>query len=145
RLGGHLFLGHAETLHGMSKDYHLCHTHGTFYYQRKDAQLSDGASQCKVAPLVASDLDRSGDSAVAAVRALDSTWAKSWVTTIQDASDRIQTLTERSVAEPAPRTGDVPSSEVHAATQLKLAMELLEKERFSDALGLLGRLPAESE
>jgi chemotaxis protein methyltransferase CheR len=145
RPGGHLFLGHAETLRGMSQDYHLCHTHGTFYYQRKDAQLTDGASLCKLAPPVASDLDRSGDSAVAAIRALDSTWAKSWVRTIQDASDRIQTLAERSVAEPAPRTGDVPSSEVHTATQLQLAMELLEKERFSDALDLLGRLPAESE
>ena len=27
--GGHLFLGHAETLRGLSNDYHLCHTHDT--------------------------------------------------------------------------------------------------------------------
>lgn len=33
--GGYLFLGHAETLRGLSNDFHLCHTHGTFYYQRK--------------------------------------------------------------------------------------------------------------
>jgi chemotaxis protein methyltransferase CheR len=39
--GGHLFLGHAETLRGLSNDYHLRHTHGTFYYQRKNTQ-SDG-------------------------------------------------------------------------------------------------------
>lgn len=32
--GGYLFLGHAETLRGVTHDYHLCHTHGTFYYQR---------------------------------------------------------------------------------------------------------------
>ncbi|MGH8471830.1 MAG: CheR family methyltransferase, partial [Gammaproteobacteria bacterium] len=32
--GGTLFLGHAETLRGLSQDYHLRHTHGTFYYQR---------------------------------------------------------------------------------------------------------------
>ena len=37
--GGYLFLGHAETLRGLSSDFHLCHTHGTFYYQRK----SEGA------------------------------------------------------------------------------------------------------
>ena len=30
--GGYLFLGHAETLRGLSHGFHLCHTHGTFYY-----------------------------------------------------------------------------------------------------------------
>ena len=33
--GGYLFLGHAETLRGLSQEFHLVHTHGTFYYQRK--------------------------------------------------------------------------------------------------------------
>lgn len=32
--GGYLFLGHAETLRGLSEDFELRHTHGTFYYQR---------------------------------------------------------------------------------------------------------------
>ena len=40
--GGYLFLGHAETLRGLSSDFHLRHTHETFYYQRKDAA---GAAQ----------------------------------------------------------------------------------------------------
>ena len=35
---GYLFLGHAETLRGLSNDYHLRHTHDTFYYQRKGAK-----------------------------------------------------------------------------------------------------------
>lgn len=34
--GGYLFLGHAETLRSLSEDFHLRHTHGTFYYERKD-------------------------------------------------------------------------------------------------------------
>lgn len=34
--GGFLFLGPAETLRGVSDDFHLCHTHETFYYQRKE-------------------------------------------------------------------------------------------------------------
>ena len=42
--GGHLFLGHAETLRGLSNDYHLRHTHGTFYYQRKNTQ-NDGQGE----------------------------------------------------------------------------------------------------
>lgn len=29
--GGYLFLGHAETLRGLSQDFHLEHTHGAFY------------------------------------------------------------------------------------------------------------------
>ena len=33
--GGHLFLGHAENLRGLSQAFHLRHTHDTFYYERK--------------------------------------------------------------------------------------------------------------
>jgi chemotaxis protein methyltransferase CheR len=80
--GGHLFLGHAETLHGLSQDFHLCHTHDAFYYQRKSAQPAENG-----------DLS-------SAVPGQDSAWAKSWVHTIQYASDRIQTLTAPSVADP---------------------------------------------
>ena len=36
--GGFLFLGHAETLRGISQDFHLRHTHETFYYQRRAAR-----------------------------------------------------------------------------------------------------------
>src|SRR5262249_52511597 len=38
--GGYLFLGHAETLRGLSQDFQLCHTHDTFYYRAKDAPPS---------------------------------------------------------------------------------------------------------
>lgn len=37
--GGFLFLGHAETLRGVSHDFHLCHAGEAFYYQRKDGPL----------------------------------------------------------------------------------------------------------
>lgn len=37
RPGGFLFLGHAETLRGISTAFHLRHTHNTFYYQRREA------------------------------------------------------------------------------------------------------------
>jgi chemotaxis protein methyltransferase CheR len=32
---GFLFLSHAETLRGLSRDFHLRHTHDTFYYQKR--------------------------------------------------------------------------------------------------------------
>jgi chemotaxis protein methyltransferase CheR len=45
--GGYLFLGHAETLRGLSADFELRQSHDTFYYRRKDgasaAQLRPGA------------------------------------------------------------------------------------------------------
>jgi chemotaxis protein methyltransferase CheR len=40
--GGFLFLGSAETLRGISPDFELCESHGTFYYRRKPVILDDG-------------------------------------------------------------------------------------------------------
>jgi chemotaxis protein methyltransferase CheR len=78
--GGFLFLGHAETLRGLSNRFHLRHTHGTFYYQ-----LKDGAPEC--------------DEPVPAPRGrawqpahLDE--AASWVDTVQRAADRIHALVD---------------------------------------------------
>lgn len=39
--GGFLFVGHAETLRGLSHDFHLRHTHETFYYERKSSADAD--------------------------------------------------------------------------------------------------------
>jgi chemotaxis protein methyltransferase CheR len=137
--GGHLFLGHAETLRGLSNDYHLCHTHGAFYYQRRTAQLDERRTLCEETQNgVSQDALASHDIA-------DPRWTSTWLETIQNASDRIQALTERPTAESALRAGPAPSGPMQTATQLPLVLELLKKERFSDALDLLGRLPAESE
>jgi chemotaxis protein methyltransferase CheR len=43
------------------------------------------------------------------------------------------------------RDGRGPGGSAQTAAQLPLVLELLKKERFSDALELLGRLPAESD
>jgi chemotaxis protein methyltransferase CheR len=42
--GGYLFLGYAENLRGVSKDFHLRHTHDTFYYQKRDADEAHGTA-----------------------------------------------------------------------------------------------------
>ena len=111
--GGYLFLGHAETLRGLSQSFHLCHTHGTFYYQRRD----DGDAQAQPAPpqataVVVQEVERS----------------TTWVEAIRRAADRIRVLSEQASA-PAPATSV-------QRTQHE-ALRLLEHERFDDALALL--------
>jgi chemotaxis protein methyltransferase CheR len=144
--GGHLFLGHAETLRGLSNEYHLRHTHGAFYYQRKFAQNDErcnigedtveGDSQGKLAR----------HSAVRPAASVSSVnCAKAWLDTIQNASDRIQVLSERHTPQPALRRDSGTNGPLHTGAQLLLVLELLKKERFSDALDLLARLPSESE
>jgi len=145
--GGHLFLGHAETLRGLSSDYHLCHTHGTFYYQRRHAQNDARSGQCASDGKRVSE-DKSTWCAVHAAvpaPAPEPAWTKTWLETIQRASDRIQELTQRPTAALALRGGPGPGAANQTATQLQVALELLKQERFSDALQLLGRLPGQSK
>lgn len=125
--GGYLFLGHAETLRGLSDDFHLCHTHGTFYYQRKD-ELS--APQ-HIAPEF-----------VARWRPAAALGDTAWVEAIQHASERIQALT-------IPSSPTVESANIGAQVSvtdevpnLHRALEFLHRERYDQTLEQLGILPA---
>lgn len=132
--GGYLFLGHAETLRGMSNDFHLRHTHGTFYYQRKPStEARHGAADVGAVSSPSEPLAAVFDG------------ADSWVETIHRASQRIRALTAPSVGAPVPTTS-APEPRVPAAPpwSLALALELLEKERFAEALALVHALPPES-
>lgn len=132
RNGGYLFLGHAETLRGLSSDFHLRHTHGTFYYQRKDSNtpsalpFSVTASQAPQPPLTP---------------ALDA--ADSWVEAIRLASERIETLTALPRQRPRPQPGPSPAAAMRAS-DLELALGLLREERFAEALEMMQSLPPES-
>jgi chemotaxis protein methyltransferase CheR len=146
RPGGHLFLGHAETLRGLSHDYHLCHTHGAFYYQRKLAQQDERREDCEDPLHEASQNNLAVHSAVGPVSSVpDLSLTKTWADTIQSASDRIQTLTERTAPQSALRGGRGPGNEMQTAAQMTLVLDLLRRERFADALDLLRCLPVESE
>lgn len=125
---GFLFLGHAETLRGLSSEFHLCHTHGSFYYR-----LKDGSAQGQAEP------NAPAAQPVARPTALRLEPSAAWVETVQRAAERIDALAEASralaqpsVATPAPRVAD-----------LSRALELLRDERFKEALAQLGALPAE--
>jgi chemotaxis protein methyltransferase CheR len=133
--GGFLFLGHAETLRGVSEDHHLCHTHETFYYQRRDADRPVGSTPFERAPLVATSTPAPFPPAAPGVD--DS----SWVDVIQGASDRIAELSRD--RRPSPLA---PPSVVAARPEwdLRPAVEMLREERFADAMDLLQALPVDS-
>jgi chemotaxis protein methyltransferase CheR len=133
RPGGYLFLGHAETLRGLSNDFHLRHTHETFYYQRKDGRALATAAPLTNAPTTGLD-----PSAIAVVEGTDT-----WVEAIRKATARIETLAT-SPQRPAPARSASPRAAVKSTWDLELARELLREERFGEALDLLRGLPVES-
>jgi chemotaxis protein methyltransferase CheR len=130
--GGFLFLGHAETLRGTSQDFHLRHTHDTFYYQRRES--SDAAAP----PFQSTSSPQPRAECAGATPALDDA---SWVGAIDRASTRIAQLA-RTSQDPPSRTPDAPT---RRALDLQPAVELLRRERFAEAMDLLGALPTSSE
>jgi chemotaxis protein methyltransferase CheR len=130
--GGYLFLGHAETLRGLSNAFHLRHTHETFYYQLREAP-----ERVPIAPLATSERHLTAIDVAAVVD--DSA---SWIEAIRRASERIESLTEprrRVATTPATPAGPPPRP-----WDLALALELLREERFADAIALVRGLPAEA-
>lgn len=133
--GGYLFLGHAETLRGLSQEFHLLHTHGTFYYQRHDT-----ASR-RVTPHAVLH----GDAALDPAPLLDAvSGTNTWIEAIRRASDRIHALahaSERRAAGVAPAriNGRRPPQ-----WDLASAMDLLRSERFGEALDVVQGLPSEA-
>ncbi|MGD0523594.1 MAG: protein-glutamate O-methyltransferase CheR [Polyangiaceae bacterium] len=121
--GGYLFLGHAETLRGLSSDFHLCHTHGTFYYQRRDRDgvRADPPPFAPIAP--APDVDGT------------------WIERIQRASARIEAITSSRPPDALPPPA---SPGERARPDLAPALALLAEERYADALERVGALTAGS-
>jgi chemotaxis protein methyltransferase CheR len=123
--GGYLFLGHAETLRGISNDFHLCHTHGTFYYQRKEHLVPSK-------PLTSHT--------VSGWRPTPVTGDTSWIAAIQDASDRIHALIparDMQVDISSPVMSPQPTANLHRA------LEFLHSEQFDQTLAQIGGLSSE--
>jgi len=120
--GGYLFLGHAENLRGLSNDFHLCHTHGTFYYQRKESL---------------STISEAPPQRVQSWQPTAAITDTSWVEIIQRAADRIHEL----VPAPAPSAVESGPSGARQAPDLNRVLEHLHREEFDRALEQLGALP----
>jgi len=136
--GGVLFLGHAETLRGLSQEFHLLHTHGAFYYQRKGAPVADSVDSRLRAP------NRSplecGPPLATFLQETDS-----WVETIHRAAERVRTLTEATARSGsiAPQSGQRDGA-TRPVWDLSQAIELLQREQYSESLAVVRALPPES-
>jgi chemotaxis protein methyltransferase CheR len=133
--GGFLFLGHAETLRGISDAFHLCHTHGTFYYRRKDnidacARSVEDASNQVPGRGAASNTSPNGTSG-----AVENT---AWFHSIRVASERVAALIGEPMSAP-------PARPTAPAFDLAPALDLLRRERFAEALDYVRAGPPETE
>jgi chemotaxis protein methyltransferase CheR len=126
--GGYLFLGHAETLRGISDDFHLCHTHDTFYYRRKEELSPTQPRRDRITPIGA---------AKTAPAIFPATQSTAWVDAIQAASERVATLISAKGKNPPP-----PRS---TAWRLAPALDLLRHERFGEALNHVRSGPPETK
>lgn len=137
--GGFLFLGHAESLRGLSTRFHLRHTHETFYYQvrgeaeaRPPAPLEPLAEARPVPEEPAQNAD--------------------WLQVIHESSERIAALAGGAGAPSAPAAGSAPAASARGASpagpaepSVARALELFGRERFGEALSALGSPALEDE
>lgn len=125
--GGYLFLGHAESLRSLSSEFHLLHSHETFYYQRRAA--SDPAD----VPVRTPEASHRPAYEAPLVALVDS--ADSWVETIRDAAQRIRDLVDG-----GPGTSSASAVAESRAPDVARALEMLGRERYVDALELVDTL-----
>jgi chemotaxis protein methyltransferase CheR len=117
--GGYLFLGHVEQVHGRTPDFHLRHTHGTFYYQRK----RPGETESEPLPAEAeAEAEAEADAEAVAVAVVPDTGGEAPI--------------ERDSAGPTAPADVIPAD-------LGAAEELLREERFAEALELTDALSRE--
>ncbi len=133
--GGYLFLGHAETLRGLSNEFHLRHTHETFYYQRKgpEARVWPGGGMEAPSPRVV------------AIAALEERPEAPWIETVRRSAERVRELSTAGESAVASSVSATPHAiravRDRASPDVHRAIELLETERFAEALECLDGLP----
>jgi chemotaxis protein methyltransferase CheR len=139
---GYLFLGPAENLRGLSQDFHLCHTHDVFYYQRRD-------EKAKSRSLPPARIRRSFPVPQEVMEISAGIAPQEWQQQIHSASQRIAELANPS-ANSRPRasraalwayeTREPQTSRHSRAVQMGMALELLKQERYAEALAAIGDL-----
>jgi chemotaxis protein methyltransferase CheR len=133
---GHIFLGHAETLRGVSQDFDLVHTHQAFYYRHRSAPLAP--TDCTSANAIRAQFAAPRVPA----HALPGTY---WFDSIQTSTDRIRQLAHNAEggtqAHAWPRAGESAFGRAPSAPTLADALERLLEEMYADALRIVEALP----
>jgi chemotaxis protein methyltransferase CheR len=139
--GGCLFLGDAETLRGLSQEFHLQHTHGAFYYRRIDPceRRSRATAPWYEPPVVASGQPEGPPLAAADLFANIDRISRQIAN--PDFSERRFAAQVSSVS--ASRL--LPAVAAKPSWDLRLAHELLQQERFADSIESLGQLPPQAK
>lgn len=127
--GGFLFLGHAETLRGLSDNFHLHHTHNAFYYARKNPDEAADA-------LPVAFFERASAPAPSNGNALDP--GDDWIQSIHRASARVHALSVGTQRLSARRSYSPPTQ---AALDIKPVFAMLHSDRFDEALAYVRDLP----
>jgi chemotaxis protein methyltransferase CheR len=126
--GGFLFLGHAETLRGLSHAFHLRHAQNAFYYQ-----LRENAEPYAVAPTFDTPT-LPARSVLPDVASPPQGWVGTWLDTVERSSNRIRQLSLDGATAPEAATPLTPPT---ARRDLSQSLELLRHERFGAALAAL--------
>lgn len=126
--GGFLFLGHAETLRGLSHAFHLRHAHNAFYYQ-----LRENAEPYAVAPSFDAPT-LPARSMLPSAASLPQGWVGTWLETVERSSNRIRQLSMNG-AVAVEAAAPLPPPAVRR--DLSQSLELLRHERFAEALATL--------
>lgn len=136
--GGFLFMGPAETLRGLSHKFHLCHTHETFYYQLRTSDSTVGHSLRSNAPAITTF-----DQSAAGVELPEAESGSDWAETISQATERVRMLSHT----PGHSRGAIRATANSTPVNLNLTIvwELLQQERFEQALAALDLLPVEAQ
>lgn len=129
---GFLFLGHAESLRGLSDGFHLCQSDGSFYYRRRDG--TPVGEDARPGPALPDSTAQ--DPAAAALVDGHASWAES----IASASDKVRLLAASGTGAPS-SAGPPPRAR---PGDLALALRLLHGEQYQEALALLDAMPEEA-
>jgi chemotaxis protein methyltransferase CheR len=128
---GYLFIGPAENLRGISQDFSLCHSHESFYYQRRHKLSGRPASLGRTQTWSElSGVEHLSDEPLSPPASLESPL---WYEDILRSSQRVQTL-----------TADTPSQTVveriyqaNPAEAQNRILQLLAEDKFQEAMALL--------
>jgi len=133
--GGFLFLGHAESLRGLTTAFDVVQHRGTFFYRRREEPCPSLPDPVAPADARAPRLPREA--------AWPAPSSEKWFEAIESASRRIGVLSRAANSRPLESGHAAVGADVEPRTALGQALQEVQHERFHEALLLLRRLPSE--